>query len=162
MAERLVEALFTALDEQTVPRTDAAASIVPKLAKNLAALLGQCAELASSTEEMPEVHPLSELLTSMPGVGVRTGARILFYVGDESAFPAAGHLAPYSGLAPATRRSGSASFGESPSRRGNKHLKRALLLTAFASLSDPASRACFQPHASPKPPERQKNNCPTP
>jgi hypothetical protein len=43
MAERLVEDIFTALDEQTVvvTGTDAAAVIVPNLAKNLAALLDQ-------------------------------------------------------------------------------------------------------------------------
>ncbi|MDH6523326.1 transposase [Streptomyces sp. SAI-135] len=48
----------------------------------------------------------SKVLTSMPGVGVRTAARILIEVGDGSTFPAAGHLAAYAGLAPATRISG--------------------------------------------------------
>jgi transposase len=39
----------------------------------------------------------------MPGVGIRTAARILLEVGDGSAFPTAGHLAAYAGLAPVTR-----------------------------------------------------------
>ncbi|MFD0440956.1 IS110 family RNA-guided transposase [Streptomyces chartreusis] len=146
MAERLVEDIFTALDEQTVvvPGTDAAAVIVPKLAKNLAALLDQRKELAYSIKELLKSHPLSELLTSMPGIGVRTGARILIDVGDGTAFPTAAHLAAYAGLAPVTRRSGSSIRGESPSRRGNKHLKRAFFLSAFAALSDPASRAYYE------------------
>jgi hypothetical protein len=59
MAERLVEDIFTALDEQTVivPGTDAAAVIVPKLATNLSALLDQRKQLASNIEELLEAHP---------------------------------------------------------------------------------------------------------
>lgn len=77
-----------------------------------------------------------------PGVGVRTGARILIEVGDDSTFPTAGHLAAYAGLAPATRSSGSSIRGEQLSRRGNKQLKRAFFLSAFAP-GDPASRAYY-------------------
>ncbi|GGS10332.1 hypothetical protein GCM10010236_76040 [Streptomyces eurythermus] len=124
MAERLVEDIFTALDEQTVtvPGTDAAALIVPSLAGSLTAVLDQRKLLATRIEELLEAHPLSKVLTSMPGIGVRTGARILIEVGDGSTFPTAGHLAAYAGLAPATRSSGSSIRGEQPSRRGNKQL----------------------------------------
>lgn len=75
----------------------------------------------------------------MPGVGVRTAARLLTEVAFK-AFPSAAHLAAYAGLAPVTRRSGSSIRGEHPSRRGNKVLKRALFLSAFAALRDPISR----------------------
>ena len=64
-------------------------------------------------------------------------------VGDGSAFPTPGHLAAYAGLAPVTRRSGSSIRGEHPSRAGNKNLKRALFLSAFAALHDPTSRAYY-------------------
>ncbi|MGW4359594.1 IS110 family transposase [Streptomyces californicus] len=142
---RLVEEIFAALDEQTVtvPGTDAAALIVPSLAGSLAAVLDQRKLLAGRIEELLEDHPLSKVLTSMPGIGVRTGARILIEVGDGSTFPTAGHLATYAGLAPATRSSGSSIRGEQPSRRGNKQLKRAFFLSAFAALGDPASRAYY-------------------
>ncbi|WP_042424590.1 IS110 family transposase, partial [Streptacidiphilus anmyonensis] len=144
MAERLVEDIFTALDEQTVvvPGTDAAALIVPSLASSLTAVLDQRKVLAGRIEELLDSHPLSKVLTSMPGIGVRTGARILIDVGDGS-FPTAAHLAAYAGLAPATRSSGSSIRGEQPSRRGNKQLKRAFFLSAFASLSDPVSRTYY-------------------
>ncbi len=143
MAERLVEDIFTALDEQTVvvPGTDAAALIVPSLAGSLTSVLDQRKLLAGRIEELLESHPLSKVLTSMPGIGVRTGSRILIDVGDGSTFPTAAHLAAYAGLAPATRSSGSSIRGEQPSRRGNKQLKRAFFLSAFASLAGPASRA---------------------
>jgi transposase len=145
MAERLVEDIFTALDEQTVvvPGTDAAALIVPSLAGSLQAVLDQRKLLAARIEELLEGHPLSKVLTSMPGIGVRTGARILIDVGDGSSFPSAAHLAAYAGLAPATRSSGSSIRGEQPSRRGNKQLKRAFVLSAFAALGDPTSRAYY-------------------
>ncbi|MEY9969267.1 transposase [Streptacidiphilus sp. MAP12-16] len=145
MAERLVEDIFTALDEQTVvvPGTDAAALIVPSLAGSLTAVLDQRKVLATRIEELLENHPLSKVLTSMPGIGVRTGARILIDVGDCSCFPSAAHLAAYAGLAPATRSSGSSIRGEQPSRRGNKQLKRAFFLSAFAALADPASRTYY-------------------
>ncbi|MFE4695315.1 IS110 family transposase [Streptomyces sp. NPDC056749] len=145
MAERLVEDIFTALDEQTVvvPGTEAAALIVPSLAGSLAAVLDQRKLLAGRIEELLKAHPLSQVLISMPGVGIRTGARILIEVGDGSSFPSAAHLAAYAGLAPATRNSGSSIRGEQPSRRGNKQLKRAFFLSAFAALGDPASRAYY-------------------
>ncbi|WP_331723809.1 IS110 family transposase (plasmid) [Streptomyces avidinii] len=145
MAERLVEDIFTALDEQTVivPGTEAAALIIPSLASSLTAVLDQRKLLASSIEELLEAHPLSQVLISMPGIGIRTAARILVDVGDGSSFASAGHLAAYAGLAPATRRSGSSIRGEHPSRRGNRQLKRAFYLAAFASLSQPDSRAYY-------------------
>jgi transposase len=145
MAERLVNDVFTALDEQTVvvPGTDAAALIVPSLANQLKSVLDQRKLLAARIEELLEAHPLSKVLTSMPGIGVRTGARILIDVGDGSSFPSAAHLAAYAGLAPATRSSGSSIRGEQPSRRGNKQLKRAFFLSAFAALADPASRTYY-------------------
>jgi transposase len=61
-----------------------------------------------------------------------------------SSFPTAGHLAAYAGLAPVTRQSGISIRGEHPPRSGNKHLKRALFLSAFAALrADPVSRANY-------------------
>lgn len=140
---RLVTALKDALAQQTlvVPGTAAAEKVLPKLAAMLRSLLADRAQAAKDLEEMLDDHPLAQVLTSMPGIGVRTGARILLEVGDGSAFPTPGHLASYAGLAPITRRSGSSIRGEHPPRAGNKHLKRAFFLAAFAALHDPTSRA---------------------
>jgi transposase len=102
MAERLVDDIFTALDEQTVtvPGTGTLDVIVPSLAKSLAAVHEQRRALETRIEALLEAHPLSKVLTSMPGIGVRTGARILLEVGDGSSFPTSGHLAADPGLAP--------------------------------------------------------------
>ena len=145
-ATELVDAILVALGQQTltVPGTAAAETVLPKLATTLATVLDQRAEIATQVEQVLDAHPLAEVLTSMPGVGVRTAARILLDVGDGSAFRTAGHLAAYAGLAPVTRRSGTSIRGEFPARSGNKHLKRALFLSAFAALrADPVSRAYY-------------------
>ncbi|MDQ1305032.1 MAG: hypothetical protein QG671_861 [Actinomycetota bacterium] len=83
-----------------------------------------------------EAHPLAAVLTSMPGVGLRTALKILTIVGDGSAFPTAGP-------APVTRRSGISIKGETRSQRGNHAHTSTLFLSAFASLRDPTSRAYY-------------------
>lgn len=117
--------------------------IVPSLAKALAAVHEQRRALEVRIEALLESHPLSEVLTSMPGIGVRTAAVLLTTVGDASSFPSAGHLASYAGLAPATRQSGTSIHGEHAPRGGNRQLKRAMFLSAFAALHDPASRTYY-------------------
>ena len=143
--EQLITDLLAALDEQTVvvPGSAAAEKVLPRLAQSLAQVLTQRRKIADEVEEILDAHPLAEVLTSMPGIGVRTAARILLEVGDGSAFPTAGHLAAYAGLAPVTRRSGSSIRGEHPPQGGNKQLKRALFLSAFAALADSTSRAYY-------------------
>lgn len=137
--------ITAALGQQTVvvTGTGAASLVLPKLAAQLTALREQRDDIATAVEEIVDAHPLSPVLTSMPGVGVRTAARLLTEVTTKQ-FPTAGHLASYAGLAPVTRRSGSSIRGEHPSRRGNKILKRTMFLSAFAALRDPASRAYYE------------------
>ena len=93
--------------------------------------------------ELLEAHPLFQVLNSMPGIGVRTAATLLVTNGDGSSFPTAAHLASYANLAPATNSSGSSIHGEHAPRTGNRLLKRAMFLSAFAALHDPASRAYY-------------------
>lgn len=85
------------------------------------------------------VAPSFQGPTAIPGIGVRTGARILMDVGDGSSLPPAAHLAAYASLAPTTWSSGSSIRREQPSRHGNKQLKRAFSLSAFTAMADPAS-----------------------
>ncbi len=136
--------IIAALGKQTVvvTGTNAAAMVVPRLAAQLATLRKQRDDVAAEVEKMVDAHPFQPVLTSMPGVGVRTAARLLTEVAGKR-FPTAGHLAAYAGLAPVTRRSGSSIRGEYSSRRGNKILKNAMFLSAFAALRDPESRAYY-------------------
>ncbi|MHC5557515.1 IS110 family RNA-guided transposase [Kocuria sp. U4B] len=144
LAESLTEEIFEALAQQTVvvAGTEAATTVVPILAGQLGALIHQRATVATQVEALVEAHPLCPVLTSMPGVGARTAARILTEVVGKD-FADAGHLASYAGIAPVTRRSGTSIRGEHAPRGGNKRLKRALFLSAFASLHHPPSRAYY-------------------
>lgn len=130
LGKRLAADITQALAEQTVvvPGTNAAVVVLPRLALQLITLRKQRDEVAMEVEQRVLTHPLYPVLTSMPGVGVRTAARLLTEVACR-AFASTAHLAAYAGLAPVTRRSGSSIRGERPSRRGNKTLKRALFLS---------------------------------
>ena len=145
LAKTLAGEIHQALSEQTVvvPGTGAVGLVLPKLAAQLMALRHEREELAQEVERRVNAHPLAPVLMSMPGVGVRTAARLLTEVTPRP-FASAAHMAAYAGLAPVTRRSGSSIRGEHPSRRGNKILKRALFLSAFAALRDPVSRAYYE------------------
>jgi transposase len=144
---------LTVLGEQSVvvPSTDAAEIVLTKLANSLKEVLPERNDMALEVERILDAHPLSPVLTSMPGVGARSSARVLLEVGDGSTFASAGHLASYAGITPVTHRSGSPLRGEHPALAGNRDLKRALFLSAFAALHDPASRAyCDRKHSEGK------------
>jgi transposase len=142
MAQRLIDDVFDALDEQTVvvPGTGTLDIVIP----SLAAVHEQRRALEGQINTLLEAHPLSPVLTSMPGVGVRTAAVLLVTVGDGTSFPTAAHLASYAGLAPTTKSSGTSIHGEHAPRGGNRQLKRAMFLSAFACMNaDPASRTYY-------------------
>ena len=128
-----------------VAGTDAAAVVLPHLARQLIALHAQRADDAAQVEALVEAHPLYEVLISMPWIGVRTAAVLAGRDPGQGPPGTGAQLASYAGLAPVTRRSGSSIRGEHVSHGGNKRLKRAMFLSAFASLrSDPVSRAYYQ------------------
>ncbi len=145
LAKTLPRQILDALDAQSVivPGTAAFGRVIVGVATQLREVRAERDTLAAELETRLEAHPLAEVLTSMPGLGFRTACKILTIVGDGAAFPTAGHLAAYAGLAPVTRRSGTSIKGETRSQRGNHALKSALFLSAFASLADPTSRAYY-------------------
>ncbi|MBG6185109.1 transposase [Arthrobacter sp. CAN_A214] len=144
MGERLAADIISALNQQTVTvvGTNAATLVLPQLARMLADIRESRDLVFAQVEALVETHSLHPVLTSLPAVGVRTAARILTEIVGKD-FASAGHLASYAGLAPVTWRSGTSIRGDHPSRKGNKILKRALFLSAFAALKDPPSRAYY-------------------
>jgi transposase len=137
--------ILTALAKQTVTvtGTDAAGIVIPHLARQLLHLHVQRADVAREVEEIVVNHPLYLVLTSMPGVGLRTAAAIIAELSGKT-FASAAALASYAGLAPTTRQSGTSIKSERVSHSGNKRLKRALFLSAFAVIrTDPVSRAYY-------------------
>lgn len=135
MTERPVQDTLTAPDEQTVPGTDAAAATtVPSLTGQLHAHLSQRAALEPQTAALLETHPLPQLLTSMPGTGVRTGTHTPTDTGHTTTYATARHLPPPT-RTPATRNSNSNSNSttrsEQPSKQRNKQPKHTFHLTAW-------------------------------
>lgn len=51
-------------------------------------------------------HDVGQLLTTIPGIGPQTAARLVARVGDPAAFPSAGALAAFVGVVPGLRQSG--------------------------------------------------------
>lgn len=147
-AHHLTGEIFEALAEQTlvVPGTETSALIVPGLAAQLGAAHAQRKQAEQEIAALLEALPLFHLLTSLPGMGVRTTAAVIVAIGDGTTFPTSGHLASYAGLAPATKSSGTSIRGEHAPHRGNRLLKRALFQAAFAAIgckSDPSSRIYY-------------------
>jgi transposase len=142
LGARLVDEIEAALDAQTVtvPAEETAGRVIRELAEELDRLANRRDRLAREIERLFASHPQAPVLLSIPGIGVRTGARILTEIGDINRFPTAGHLAAYAGLAPVTRQSGRSLNGETRSRRGNHRLKNAMWLSAFCSLHHHRSR----------------------
>jgi transposase len=142
MATTLPAEIISALAEQTVtiPATEQYGRVIRGLADRLVAVLEQRDTLRAELEDLLATHPLAEIITSMPGVGPRTAIELLRTVGDGSTFASAAHVAAYAGLAPATRQSGRTIKGEHQARRGNRALRGALYISAFASLKHPPSR----------------------
>jgi transposase len=77
------------------------------LVMQLDAACRAAAELAEAAGAAFAEHPDAEILTSFPGIGPVTGARVLGEIGDDRArFPDARGLKAYAGAAPVTIASG--------------------------------------------------------
>ena len=145
LATKLTDTVTSALESQsvTVPAESTIGRVIAELVGELDRVYVRRDALAGEIEEVFLAHPFGELLASMPGIGPRTGSRILAEIGDGSRFASGDKLASYAGLAPVTRQSGKSINGESQSRRGNHRLKNAMFLAAFASLRSPDSKAFY-------------------
>jgi transposase len=145
MGERLVDDIGQALAAQTVtvPAERTVGRVIAELATELDRLAARRQALEREIETLFRSHPQAPVLLSIPGIGIKTGARILTEIGDVNRFPTAAQLASYAGLAPVTRQSGTSIRSEQKSRRGNQRLKNALWLSAFCSLRNERSAAYY-------------------
>jgi transposase len=100
--------------------------------------------LTHATEEAFTEHPDAEVLTSFPGLGTLTAARVLAEIGDDrSRFGDARNLRAYAGSAPVTRASGK-SIVVMQRRVKNQRLAAVGYVWAFAALTaSPPARALY-------------------
>ena len=122
-AGRIIDDMFKAIGEQTVtvPGTLMAETIIPSIAHDIKTIRDRRREVGRQVEKLLEDHPLLTVLTSMPGIGVRTASNILLGIGGDIAnFKSSAHLAAYAGISPVTGQSGTSIKGERPSRAGQQ------------------------------------------
>ena len=102
-------------------------------------------ELAATAEQAFDQHPDAEIITSLPGLGRLTGARVLAELEDDrSRFTDARALKAYAGSAPVTRASGKSVF-VMHRRVKNQRLAGAGYHWAFSALTaSPGARAHYQ------------------
>ncbi|HET9144436.1 IS110 family transposase [Actinophytocola sp.] len=101
-------------------------------------------DLAAAAVESFEQHPDAEIITSLPGLGSLTGARVLAEIGDDrSRFCDPKALKAYAGSAPITRASGK-THAVMARRIKNQRLAATGYIWAFSALTaSPGARAHY-------------------
>jgi transposase len=105
------------------------------LLRQLGAACASADDLEQAATESFSQHPDAGIITSFPGIGALTGARVLAEIGDDrSRFNDARGLKAYAGAAPITRASGKT---RSVTRRHvkNNRLAQAGYIWAFSALT---------------------------
>jgi len=121
------------------------------MGKQTQALLRQLDAACTSADDLEQAatqsfnqHPDAEIITSFPGLGALTGARVLAEIGDDrSRFTDAKGLKAYAGAAPITRASGK-KRSVTHRRIKNNRLNATGYLWAFSALTaSPGARAHY-------------------
>jgi transposase len=138
-------------DAFLVPQMRQLPLVEQAMGRQALALLGQldaaCAaasDLERAVTESFNLHPDAGIITSFPGLGALTGARVLAEIGDDrSRFQDAKGLKAYAGAAPITRASGK-TRSVTHRKVKNNRLNAAGYLWAFSALTaSPGARAHY-------------------
>jgi transposase len=123
---------------------DAFARQALALLRQLDTACANAEDLATATITLFRIHPDATIITSQPGLGELTGARVLAEIGDDSTrFSDARGLKAYAGSAPVTRASGK-SRAVMHRRVKNQRLAATGYIWAFAALTaSPGARAHY-------------------
>ncbi|RZW38810.1 MAG: IS110 family transposase, partial [Flavobacteriaceae bacterium] len=84
-----------------------------------------------------------DLLRSIPGVGLLTAMVFLTEIGDITRFKKDDHFIAYIGFIPGSHSSGEREYRTRISKRGNKRVRTALILSAWMSIRNNAEMACY-------------------
>jgi transposase len=143
-AQRLRDALRTGQMRQLPLVEQAMGRQALALLRQLEAACASADDLEQAATESFNQHPDAGIITSFPGIGALTGARVLAEIGDDrSRFKDARGLKAYAGSAPITRASGK-SRSVTHRRVKNNRLATAGYTWAFAALTaSPGARAHY-------------------
>lgn len=106
---------------------------------HMAWLQASIKEIERQIDDHIDTHPSlrddAKLITSIPGVGNTTAAKVLAYLGDVRRFKTGKALAAFIGVTPRLKLSGSSVHGRSMiSRRGHAGLRHCLYMPAMVAL----------------------------
>jgi transposase len=143
-AQRLREAFRTEQMRQLPLVEQAMGRQTLALLRQLDAACANASDLEQAATESFNQHPDAGIITSFPGLGALTGARVLAEIGDDrSRFNDAKGLKAYAGSAPITRASGK-TRSVTHRRVKNNRLATAGYIWAFAALTaSPGARAHY-------------------
>jgi transposase len=114
VVKRSLEAIIALLDEQ-----------ITQLKK----------QITQHIDQYPKLREDRELLTSLPGIGELSAAKLLAEVVDFSRYSHARKVVGYSGICPSVRHSGSSQrSGGRVSKKGNPRIRKALYMCALAAM----------------------------
>lgn len=91
-------------------------------------------EIAQLFERFPPLRRQRELLTSIPGIGETTAARILGEMPNIAEFRNVKAVAAYAGLSPRHHESGSIHWPSRIAKTGNANLRTALYFPALSAI----------------------------
>ncbi|MFD5430394.1 IS110 family transposase [Streptomyces sp. NPDC127084] len=143
LVERLRE-LFRAEQLRQLPLVEQAmGQQTTALVRQLGAACHSGDDLAAATEEAFQSHPDAQIITSLPGLGTMSGARVLAEIGDDpTRFADAKAIKAYAGAAPVTRASGRSHVVVARTVK-NRRLAAAGYMWAFAALRSCEPRAHY-------------------
>jgi len=100
------------------------------LLQSLLAVVAQIQVLDRQIEQHARTNPACQKLRSLPGCGPLLAVTLVAELGDVRRFASVGRACSYAGLTPSVSQSGSRCHIGPIVRRGNPHLRRALVLLA--------------------------------
>jgi transposase len=114
------------------------------LVRQLEAACASAADLEQAATESFNQHPDAGIITSFPGIGALTGARVLAEIGDDrSRFQDARGLKAYAGSAPVTRSSGKSRSVTHRKIKNNRLASAGYIWTFAALTASPGARAHY-------------------
>ncbi|CDL81464.1 transposase [Xenorhabdus szentirmaii] len=92
-------------------------------------------KIKNHIDDSPILKKNKALLESIPGIGERSSATLLAYIGDGSRFQHSGQVVAYAGLNPKLHESGQLKGPAHLSKQGSAELRKALYMPALAAIN---------------------------
>ncbi|GAA5162782.1 IS110-like element IS117 family transposase [Pseudonocardia eucalypti] len=144
-ATRLHSYFHTEQMSQPAPVEQAMGVALRGLVRQLDAICDALAELEALIDTAYRAHPDGPIISSVPGLGVALGARLLAEIGDDhTRFADARALKAFAGAAPVTRASGRSTFVHARRAKNNRMAAAGYVWALAAVRHDPHWEARYR------------------